>query len=192
MFVISSYLCSMNKEQYEKHKAFAGEKKASMKRRFVGHDYTRRGIYMLTMTVEGRRPLFGRVYGSCEDPRIELTALGSAVRDEWWGIPNYYPQIKVFELQMMPDHLHGILFVSEPLPCHLSDVVRGFKVGCGRHYRRLIAPLSAATSRRKPSRVATLSTAFSSSQALTTWCFEPMTSISAGSTIFATTPAACS
>lgn len=149
MFVISSYLCSMNKEQYEKHKAFVGEKKASMKRRFVGHDYTRRGIYMLTMTVEGRRPLFGRVYGSCEDPRIELTALGSAVRDEWWGIPNYYPQIKVFELQMMPDQLHGILFVSEPLPCHLSDVVRGFKVGCGRHYRRLIAPLSAATESQK-------------------------------------------
>lgn len=27
-----------------------------MKRRLVGHDYTRRGIYLLTMAVEGRRP----------------------------------------------------------------------------------------------------------------------------------------
>ena len=136
---------SMDKETYEKKKVFAGEKKPSMKRRFVGHDYTRRGIYMLTMTVEGRRPLFGRVYGSSDDARIELTALGSAVNDEWWGIPAYYPQIRVLELQMMPDHLHGILFVSEPLPCHLSTVVRGFKAGCGRHYRRLVAPLSTAT-----------------------------------------------
>ena len=135
----------MNKEEYEKHKAFAGEKKESMKRRFLGHDYTRPGIYMLTLAVEGRRPLFGRVYGSSDDARIELTDLGCAVRDEWWGIPHYYPQIRVFELQMMPDHLHGILMINEPLPCHLSVVVRGFKVGCGRHYRKLVAPQSAAT-----------------------------------------------
>ena len=56
----------MDKETYEKQKAFAGEKRSSMKRRYVGHDYTKRGIYMLTMTVEGRRPLFGRVYGSSD------------------------------------------------------------------------------------------------------------------------------
>ena len=57
----------MDKETYRKNKRFAGEKKPSMKRRLVGHDYTRRGIYLLTMAVEGRRPLFGRVYGSSDD-----------------------------------------------------------------------------------------------------------------------------
>ena len=46
---------------------------------------------------------------------------------------------------MMPDHLHGILFVSEPLSCGLGGIVRGFKTGCGRAYRRLIAPLPVAT-----------------------------------------------
>ena len=136
------YLCNpMDKETYEKRKNFAGEKKASMKRRCVGHDYTRRGIYMVTITVEGRRPLFGRVYGTPDDARIELTALGNAVRDEWWGISRYHPEVRVFELQMMPDHLHGILFISEPLECGLSGVIRGFKTGCGRHYRRLVAPV---------------------------------------------------
>ena len=50
-----------------------------MKRRIVGHDYTRRGNYMVTMTVEGCRPLFGRVYGSGDGPRLELTELGLAV-----------------------------------------------------------------------------------------------------------------
>ena len=133
------------KETFLSQKAFAGAKKASMKRRLVGHDYTRRGIYMLTMAVEGRRPLFGRVCGSSADPRVELTELGAAVRDEWWNIPNYHPQVKVFALQMMPDHLHGILFVSEPLSCGLGGVVRGFKTGCGRAYRRLIAPHYVAT-----------------------------------------------
>lgn len=43
----------MKKETYEQQRAFAGEKKASMKRRCVGHDYTRPGIYMLTMVIEG-------------------------------------------------------------------------------------------------------------------------------------------
>ena len=131
----------MDKETYEKRKSFAGEKKASMKRRCVGHDYTRRGIYMVTIAVEGRRPLFGRVYGTPDDARIELTALGSAVRDEWRGIPQYHPEVKVYDLQMMPDHLHGIIFISEPLECGLSGVIRGFKTGCGRHYRRLVAPV---------------------------------------------------
>jgi hypothetical protein len=72
-------LRAMDKESYEKRKAFAGEKKTSMKRRIVGHDYTRRGIYMVNMTVEGRRLLFGYVYGSRDDPCLELTQLGLAV-----------------------------------------------------------------------------------------------------------------
>ena len=130
----------MDKESYEKRKPFAGEKKPSMKRRFVGHDYTRRGIYMVTMAVEGRRPLLGRVCGSSADPRVELTELGRAVENEWWNIPRYHPEVKAFGLQMMPDHLHGILFISEPLACGLSGIIRGFKTGCGRAYRRLVAP----------------------------------------------------
>ncbi len=135
----------MDKDSYKKRQAFAGNKKPSTKRRFVGHDYTRRGIYMVTMTVEGRRPLFGRVYGTSDDARIELSALGSAVRDEWWHIPSHHPEVKIYELQMMPDHLHGILFISEPLSCGLSGIIRGFKTGCRRAYRRLVAPLPVAT-----------------------------------------------
>lgn len=42
----------MKKETYEAQKAFAGEKKPSMLRRCVGHDYTGRQIYMITMVTE--------------------------------------------------------------------------------------------------------------------------------------------
>jgi hypothetical protein len=121
----------MKKETFESNRPFAGPKKATMKRRQVGHDYTRRGLYLVTMAVEGRRPLFGRVYGSVDEPRTELTVLGSAVRDEWWNIPHYHPEVKVMDLQMMPDHLHGILFITAPLSGGLSGVVRGFKTGWG-------------------------------------------------------------
>ena len=139
----------MDKETYRKNKQFAGEKKPSMKRRLVGHDYTRRGIYLLTMAVEGRRPLFGRVYGSSDDARIELSELGCAVRDEWFNIPNYHPEVKPLDLQMMPDHLHGIIYISEPLSQGLSGVVRGFKTGCGRAYRRLVVPSSSVATQSR-------------------------------------------
>jgi len=51
------------------------------------------------------------------------------------GIPRYYPQIKILALTVMPDHIHGILFVTEPLPVHLGKVINGFKTGCNRAAR---------------------------------------------------------
>ena len=41
-------------------------------------------------------------------------------------------------MQMMPDHFHGVLFVRERLPKPLGHVLRSFKVGCNRAYRRLV------------------------------------------------------
>lgn len=56
----------MDRETYESQKPFAGEKKPSMLRRCVGHDYTGRQMYMVTMVTENRRPLFGSVVGNSE------------------------------------------------------------------------------------------------------------------------------
>lgn len=58
----------MDRETFEKQKAFAGEKKPSMLRRCVGHDYTERMMYMVTIVVEGRRALLGRVVGRGDAP----------------------------------------------------------------------------------------------------------------------------
>ncbi len=134
----------MKREVFENQKAFAGEKKPSMHRRCVDHDYTERMMYMVTMVVEGRHPLLGKVVGrsdapadSDQAPRIELSELGQRVHDEWWGIPRYYPQVEIKALQVMPDHLHGILFVKEKMEKDLSRIIRGFKTGCNRHYRAL-------------------------------------------------------
>ena len=134
----------MKREVFETQKSFAGEKKPSMHRRCVDHDYTERMMYMVTMVVEGRRPLFGKVVGrsdapagSDQAPRIDLSELGQRVNDEWWGIPRYYPQVEIKALQVMPDHLHGVLFVKEKMEKDLSRIIRGFKTGCNRHYREL-------------------------------------------------------
>lgn len=134
----------MTEEQIEAKKKYAGEKKASMKRRDGYHDYTERRMYMITLEVEGRKPLFGHLVGnpfaeqgSEDEPRIELTPLGKAVQSEWMGIHGYFPQIEVKAVQMMPDHMHGILFVQAPLPVHLGQVISGFKAGCRKAQKAL-------------------------------------------------------
>ena len=73
-----------------------------MKRRDDHHDYTERRMYMITLEVEGRRPVFGHLVGdafalagSANEPRIELSQLGEAVQSEWMRIHGYYPQIEV-------------------------------------------------------------------------------------------------
>lgn len=128
----------MDKETYEKQKPFAGNKTPSMQRRFVGHDYTERSIYMITLVTEGRQPLFGEVTGSSETPAVRLSPLGECVAKNWSLIADHYPQIRLIKLQMMPDHLHGILFVTDTLRRPLGQVISGFKAGCNKDYRRLI------------------------------------------------------
>ena len=145
----------MTEEELAEKKKYAGQKKPSMKRRASGHDYTERRFYMITLETEGRLPLFGHLAGnpfaeagSSDAPHIILSELGKAVQDEWFSIPAFYPQIDVIALQMMPDHLHGILFVKAPLPLHLGQVISGFKAGCRKAQRRLeaqAAPAAAPT-----------------------------------------------
>ena len=145
----------MTEEELAEKKKYAGQKKPSMKRRASGHDYTERRFYMITLETEGRLPLFGHLAGnpfaeagSSDAPHIILSELGKAVQDEWFSIPAFYPQIDVIALQMMPDHLHGILFVKAPIPLHLGQVISGFKAGCRKAQRRLeaqAAPAAAPT-----------------------------------------------
>lgn len=107
----------------------------SMKRRSKSNDYTERGIYMITIATEGRRPLFGKISGKVEEtespdkPHIELSPLGRKVQECWYGIHHFHPAIDVLKLCIMPDHIHGILFVKERIEKHLGHVIWGFKYG---------------------------------------------------------------
>lgn len=147
--ILLTFASVMDWEAFKKHQVFAGPTKPSMHRRRVGHDYQSRRIYLITMTVEGRRPLLGSLVGEAhaaegsEDaPRIVATELGRRVGDCWWDIARYYPDIKPLALQLMPDHLHGILFVKEKMEKPLGIALRGFKQSCNRHYRELgVAPV---------------------------------------------------
>lgn len=135
----------MDRETFEKQRAFAGERKPSMLRRCIDHDYQGRCIYLITLVTEGRRPLFGTLEGrsdaergSHDEPHIILNELGEAVRHNFYSIEDRHPEIHIVALQMMPDHLHGIIFVKEKMDKHLGQAISGFKAGCNKDYRRII------------------------------------------------------
>ncbi|MBQ1723312.1 MAG: hypothetical protein II034_05915, partial [Muribaculaceae bacterium] len=104
----------MDKEKFKAKQQWAGEVKSSMKRRRVGHDYQSRCIYMITLTIKARRPLLGHITGdgTTEPALMHLSPMGQAVSDAVLGIPNYYPAIRIIVHQVMPDHLHVVLFVT--------------------------------------------------------------------------------
>ena len=168
------------------------ETRHSMKRRSPWHDYHEKGTYMLTLVVEGRMPLLGRLEGRVnarpgdgDAPKVVLSELGTAiVAEEIPKINRYYPQVEVWKVCIMPDHVHLIVRVKEDLRGDqameslgteakggqtsaetmenaaaltseekadsmgmtakrgkemdsLGMVVKGFKLGCNRAYRRI-------------------------------------------------------
>lgn len=137
----------MNEEQIEMLKRFAGEKIPSMQRRSDQHDYTSKCFYLVTLTVEGRRPLLGELTGQVDtEAGVALSDLGRAVSEAWSAISSYYPQVAVIAQQVMPDHFHGILFFRENTDgLHLGHVIRGFKAATNRAYRELFPSSCAAT-----------------------------------------------
>lgn len=115
----------------------------SMKRRTPWHDYSRKGTYMLTLVVSGRVAFLGTLKGDMQGgvaPYVEYSNLGMAIlQEEIHKIRHFYPQVEVWKLCIMPDHLHMIVRVNEDLPekKHLGMVVAGFKGGCSKAAMRI-------------------------------------------------------
>lgn len=84
---------------------------------------------MITLCVEGRLPILGELRAE-ETARIVPTELGREVERCWQEIPQHYPEVELRDFQLMPDHIHGLLFVTRDMEAHLGQIVKGFKIGC--------------------------------------------------------------
>ena len=105
-----------------------------------GWDYRGRAIYHFTLAVEERYPLFGTLVGeSAETAHVKLNAFGLRVCRMLSGLAQFYKgkgyALKVLAQMVMPDHVHLIIQVLEPLPQSIGAVVRGFKSGCTKVYK---------------------------------------------------------
>ena len=126
----------------------------SMMRRRNGWNYKGPGLYMITLTladrsrgwlgeleVEAPSSKFGGTGPSARelargclqdlpapgDCRIALTPLGEAVAEAWREISTNWPGVEALDLQVMPEHLHGIVRVITPQRHPLGQIVGSFK-----------------------------------------------------------------
>jgi REP element-mobilizing transposase RayT len=125
------------------------------------YDYSQAGAYFITICTYGRAPLLAAI----RDGSAHLTAAGSIVEEEWLRTPRMRPNVVLDEHVILPNHIHGILFIlegedaehstSETLPYLFGDpsstvkppdtshtigsVVHGFKSATTSRIRRLRA-----------------------------------------------------
>ena len=119
-------------------------------RRAEWQNYGERGLYMVTLCIDGRQPLFGYLEGNiraqrgaADFPHIVLSPLGRTIlEEELPKIHHLYPQIELWQAAIMPDHLHLLFYIREPLPPgkHLGHIISSFKGGCSRAWWAQTAP----------------------------------------------------
>lgn len=118
------------------------ERKIARLRQF---DYRQSGAYAVTICVHERRLAFGKI----EDGVVRLHPFGQIAREDWLGIPSHYPNVVLDEFIVMPNHIHGILFIEneappmpqeevelrrfgKPLSGSLSTIIGNYKSGVSR------------------------------------------------------------
>jgi len=77
--------------------------------RLKGYDTTSAGAYFVTICTQKRECLFGHVV----DEEIHINEMGAIVQTEWIRTLEIRNNVLIDEFMIMPNHLHGILFLRE-------------------------------------------------------------------------------
>ena len=86
--------------------------------RLPGYDYSQPGLYFITMCTFEHTHLFGRIW----EGEMILNFVGQIVMQKWKNITKHFKNAQLFEFQIMPDHFHGIIFLTNK---NDNDIVVG-------------------------------------------------------------------
>jgi len=111
--------------------------------RLTGWDYGSHGLYFVTICTKDRIRYFGEIENNLKETQsiasLHMTDIGKIAYDNWLRIPIYHPYIELDEFVIMPDHIHGILFINKPEKINwdqnkfgpqrnnLASIIRGYK-----------------------------------------------------------------
>lgn len=120
--------------------------------RLQGYDYSQSGAYFVTICAANRRCLFGEIVAG----EIQPNNNGTIVSEQWFGLPNHYPNIKLDQFALMPNHIHGVIHITDGSPTNvgagfqpaqsprenkshhgLPEIIRGFKTYSARKINEL-------------------------------------------------------
>jgi REP element-mobilizing transposase RayT len=121
--------------------------------RLQGYDYSKSGLYFITICVQDRKCLFGNIVQENNVAQIILNDAGKIAEKCWLEIPEHFPNAVLHEHIIMPNHVHGIIELVkkvgvqnfEPLhqinkfqkiiPQSIGSIVRGYKIGVTKWFR---------------------------------------------------------
>ena len=76
--------------------------------RLRSHDYSRDGLYFVTICVENMACLLGKI----RNAKVSLNATGLMVDSVWNELPKRFPFVRLDAYVIMPNHIHGILALN--------------------------------------------------------------------------------
>ena len=77
--------------------------------RLQGYDYTRQGAYFVTICTRNRACLLGDIV----EGRMHLSEAGRLAQAVWEDLPHHYPHVQIDVWVIMPNHMHGIVILTE-------------------------------------------------------------------------------
>jgi len=102
--------------------------------RLKGYDYSRAGLYFITLCVQNRERLFGEIRSAESSVKLSIEAVpvevalvatsnpapvmilndaGQMIESEWLALKDRFPQIELHEFVVMPNHFHGIVEIVD-------------------------------------------------------------------------------
>ncbi len=76
--------------------------------RLQGWDYSRAGLYFVTICTHDRAHFFGEISAG----EMQLSPIGEMVVEEWQKTPRVRPNVELDAWVVMPNHLHGIVVIT--------------------------------------------------------------------------------
>lgn len=103
------------------------------------YNYSREGIYFVTICTRDRQCLFGEI----SEVTMKLSEMGKIAEKCWNDIPKHFPHMVLDDYIVMPNHIHGIIIINQSLKkgeCYsplqlrgtsktIGSAIRGFKIG---------------------------------------------------------------
>ena len=103
--------------------------------RLQGYDYKKEGAYFVTICTLQKQNLFGEINSG----EMQLNVIGQIVLAIWEKIPYHFLNVELDESILMPDHLHGIIVITEldENTSSLPTIIQNFKSISSRKINRI-------------------------------------------------------
>ena len=96
--------------------------------RLKGYDYTAPGAYFVTICTQDHVLMFGQVV----EDEMRLNPYGRVVDTYWSRIPRHFPHVTLDAWVVMPNHVHGIIVITDGPTSGDGEPSAVDERGCGR------------------------------------------------------------